>query len=562
MDSTDASHVDASDVPGAAPLTAQDIEDHDAAVAATFARDATSAGICVADGFGVRVVVDKGALVVEDGLGEKRRSRRYQRATHGLRRLVVLNAYGGSVSWDALRWCKALGVGVVVLGPDGAPNLASTPRVTDDARLRRAQALALYGPVGLGIARYLLGAKVAGQAQLVLARFSRDADSPFVLDTGEGAEERSGTIAQLAEAIKGAESVEEARQLEATAAALYFTAWAGRNGTSPLFATKDRSRVPRHWSSFEGRRSVLGLGNANRKAERPVNALLNYVFALIEAEAVLACAAIGLDPGLGIVHNDAKGRQSFALDIIEPVRPEAEAFVLDLLGSRTFRKSEFAETEEGHVRLRAPLTHELAETLPRWARSLAPVAERVAHMLGGAMVGKYEAVTPLTSTKLKSAIVIGQARKARARETSTTGAAAKQRPPKTTALPPGACLDCGAPVATRRSVLCPACQDRAGYTPTMLKNRALAISARKRALKEREVVFGTDVDPAFYRQHIWPRLEGVKLAAMVEATGYSTAHCSALRAGKWTPNVSTWPALARLVGSTITPGGEAVRAVL
>ena len=38
--------------PGCA-VTAQDIDDHEAAVAATFARDATSAGICVADGFGM-----------------------------------------------------------------------------------------------------------------------------------------------------------------------------------------------------------------------------------------------------------------------------------------------------------------------------------------------------------------------------------------------------------------------------------------------------------------------------------------------------------------------------
>jgi hypothetical protein len=29
--------------------------------------------------------------------------------------------------------------------------------------------------------------------------------------------------------------------------------------------------------------------SSNRKAERPVNALLNYVFALLEAEAIVAC---------------------------------------------------------------------------------------------------------------------------------------------------------------------------------------------------------------------------------------------------------------------------------
>ena len=40
----------------------------------------------------------------------------------------------------------------------------------------------------------------------------------------------------------------------------------------------------------------------------------------------------------------------------------------------------------------------------------------------------------------------------------------------------------------------------------------------------------------------------MKLADIMEATGYSKGHCSTIRAGTWTPHVSTWPALARLVG--------------
>jgi hypothetical protein len=178
-----------------------------------------------------------------------------------------------------------------------------------------------------------------------------------------------------------------------------------------------------------------------------VNALLNYVFALLEAEAILACQAVGLDPGLGIVHNDAKGRQSMALDILEPVRPEAEAFVLDLLEGRTFRKVEFSETEDGHVRLRAPLTHELAETMPHWARSLAPVAEKVANMLGQAMEGKYTPVTPLTSAKLRSAQAIVKTRKIEAMGRVTRDQA-KQRPAAPVALPLYSCPKCGVPSPT------------------------------------------------------------------------------------------------------------------
>jgi hypothetical protein len=55
--------------------------------------------------------------------------------------------------------------------------------------------------------------------------------------------------------------------------------------------------------------------------------------------------------GLGIVHNDARGRQSMALDLVEPVRPEV---VLDMIERRTFRKVEFVETADAHLWLRAP----------------------------------------------------------------------------------------------------------------------------------------------------------------------------------------------------------------
>jgi CRISPR/Cas system-associated endonuclease Cas1 len=278
-----------------AAVSAEDVAERVALIEATYRRPDV-AGVCVADGFGVKVTVERGGLVVHDGIGSHRRTRRYDRATHGLRRLVLLQP-DGYVTFEALRWCSAISIAVVVLGPDG-PVLQSTPRVTDDARLRRAQALAPGQPVGLGIARYLLGAKLGGQVGTLKACF--------------GDLSAAGSIEALAEALHGAGTAEECRQLEASAANLYFGAWAGHPAASPAFAATDRPRVPAHWHLFETRRSVLASANANRKAERPVNALLNYAFALLEAEAVIACQAVGVDPGLGIVHNDAKGRQSMA----------------------------------------------------------------------------------------------------------------------------------------------------------------------------------------------------------------------------------------------------------
>jgi hypothetical protein len=80
------------------------------------------------------------------------------------------------------------------------------------------------------------------------------------------------------------------------------------------------------------------------------------------------------------------------------------------------------------------------------------------------------------------------------------------------------------------------------------QTRGRAIAARKRALKERVTAFGVDVDPTIYHEHIWPKLAAVKLAAIMEVTGYSKGYCSTIRAGTWTPHISTWPALGQMVG--------------
>jgi hypothetical protein len=254
-----------------------------------------------------------------------------------------------------------------------------------------------------------------------------------------------------------------------------------------------------------------------------VNALLNYVYALVEAEAILACQAVGLDPGLGLVHADTRGRQSLALDVMEPVRPEVDDFVLGLLESRTFRKVEFVETSDGHVRLRSPLTHELVETMPRWAQSLAPVAEHVVHVFGRAMAGKYQPATPLTRSRTRAAQAVVKARKASA-VTAATSTASRQRPAaELSRLPLWTCPDCGGPVASHRRVRCDASiAADPGQTPEIRGRRGAAIAARKRALAEWDQANpGTVQDPEWFRRDILPRLATVKLSEIVEATGMS-----------------------------------------
>jgi CRISPR associated protein Cas1 len=102
----------------------------------------------------------------------------------------------------------------------------------------------------------------------------------------------------------------------------------------------------------------------------------------------LALLAHGLDPALGVLHADQRNRDSFALDAMEPVRPDVDAFLLDLLEDRAFTARDFGELPNGICRIAAPLTHELALTLPHWRECLRPVAAKLAQTFRDALAGK------------------------------------------------------------------------------------------------------------------------------------------------------------------------------
>jgi hypothetical protein len=216
---------------------------------------------------------------------------------------------------------------------------------------------------------------------------------------------------------------------------------------------------------------------------------------------------------------------------------------------RTFRKAEFTETSDGHVRLLAPLTHELAETMPRWAKSLGPIAEHVAHVFGKAMAGTYSAATPLTRSRTRTAQAVVQARKTSA-QSAATSSTSLQKPTGTNALPLWTCPECGGAVTNPRHVRCDSCIAADPAQASEIRGRrGAAIAARKRALSGWDKANpGVVYDPEMFRREILPRLASVKLMDIAEAAGCSKASASDIRRGKWAPHVSTWVALAALAG--------------
>jgi CRISPR-associated endonuclease Cas1 len=229
--------------------------------------------------------------------------------------------------------------------------------------LRRAQACAHQSDVALSLARELIDRKLAGQE--IVAREK--------LCDPETAE----AIANRRKELHAATTTDEIRVCEARAGAAY---WVGWRGVRMQFPKKDQRRVPDHWLSF-GSRTSPHSGFSPRVAVNPMNAILNYTYAILEAETSLAIAAMGLDPGMGLLHVDNDRRDSLACDLMEVVRPEVDAFLFDWVSRTPFRRDWFFEERNGNCRLMAEFTVTLSETAARWRRAIAPTVEWFARAL-------------------------------------------------------------------------------------------------------------------------------------------------------------------------------------
>lgn len=506
-----------------------------------FDQPGTPKGVCVADGHGIKIRVDRRHLVVEDGIGRSRRERRFHKANSGLRRVVILGTTG-YVSLEAVRWLADAKIPMIQIDPEGRLLTASQPMGSDRAALRRAQALALTNETGLRVVRYLLDRKLEGQAHI--------------------AAQLGGSRGEIDEAnrqLEQADSLNELMWLEAQAANHYWHAWAD---VESRFITRDQSKVPDHWRTFGKRASRFG-GSGSHNAANPSNAILNYLYALLEAEAVIASQTVGLDPGVGILHVDKRARDSFALDLMEPVRPLVDQWTLRFLIKHRFKASDFVDTRRGTCRLTPTITHWLAETTREWATAVGPHAEEVAKLLASTPDIRVDRIpTPLTGSNR----TLGNPHNRSKTETALSAA-------------PQHCHTCGGSVETRRTQ-CETCLPEvqatqieevttrahqklqqlreAGTDPAhggnAAKKRGRANSQHQQAIQEWNTQ-NENAPKTRFAEQILPLLQEVPLSEMVAATGLSKGYCSFIKRGLKTPHQRHWTALqdlSRVSGSDDT----------
>jgi CRISPR-associated endonuclease Cas1 len=445
-----------------------------------------------------------------------------------LKRLVLIGS-DGFITLEALHWLSAQDVAFSMLGRDGKVICVTGPVRPSDARLRRAQALAQASGVALRIARELISQKLAGQERIALDKLHNSSAAQEVADCRLG----------LAEA----ESIDTVRSLESQGAAAYWAAW---RDVQITFPKNDLPRVPDHWRTFGTRKSVLS--GSPRLATNPANAMLNYLYAVLESEARLAASALGLDPGLGFIHVDAPAREGLACDLMETVRPKVDAFVLDWITRSPLKRQWFFEQRDGNCRLMASLAVRLSETAPIWGRAVAPFAEWVTQSL-------WSSTRKPVRSHLSVPTRLTQRRRSEGKGKEFVLDAMPMPEPEPI------CHTCGA--VTRGGAHCPKCGrevSRQKLSKLAKTGRIVALSQKSRKKhsetqrrhRAAQRAWLSAPKPAWlnektYLQDIQPNLASVTISRISSALGVSESYAADIRAGRHRPHPRHWMALAELV---------------
>jgi hypothetical protein len=249
-----------------------------------------------------------------------------------------------------------------------------------------------------------------------------------------------------------------------------------------------------------------------------------------------------------VLHFDAPNRDNLALDLLEPVRPQVDAYLLDWITRQPLRREWFFEQRDGNCRLMATLAVRLAETASTWGRAVAPVAEWVAQAFSSSQSRsadrKHFVPTPLTQRRRSE----GRGKKYTARANSVP-------------RPVRVCEVCGTEGVQNR--YCPSCAvevSRENMAQVALIGHALPRTKRvkdriSQTLSDHAVAnswwspssLPTWLDEDFYLQKIQPRLGAIKVREISDAMHVSKPYAALIRVGRRRPHPRHWLALASLV---------------
>ena len=296
-------------------------------------------------GHGMCLRVDHGALVVRNGFTHYPQVAEEHRFFRGDRnlpsRIIVLDG-SGSLSFDVLSWLSEQSVPLIRIDWRGEVVTALGSGHSVDQRRVAAQLDARRNGRALPFAISLIREKILNSIETLRGAL------PHSLT-------REVTIAKLHQSARGLakrppHSIRELLGVEGRAAFTYLNSW---QSLPFRWEGTGRHPIPDEWYQIGQRQSFVGKKPRNNNASHPVNAILNYAYAVLESQVRIQIVAAGYDPTIGLLHSGrmGRGRHDFVLDLMEPLRPLIDRQVLQFVQAHTFRAADFTIRSDGVCRL-------------------------------------------------------------------------------------------------------------------------------------------------------------------------------------------------------------------
>ena len=298
-------------------------------------------------GYGLSIRVDKGRLVIKDGLTHfpsKPAETIFFKGSLDLPPRIVIVDGKGNISLDALDWLQEQSIDLIRLRFDGrvqfvvsANGYAADPKKVEWQRKTRASE-----PARVKYAVPLIQQKIRGTLYNLENLLPESRSREKAIETAKGA------LAELKRSLP--DTIAKLHAIEGTVAQGYFFAW---RALDIKWKETKRYPIPDEWKRYFSRSSLKWRENhvRNRDATHPINAMLNYAYALLESEVRIKAIAVGYDPSVGIMHDRLSAdRHSFVFDQMEPMRPIADRSILELIRTKTFSGADFDLQTDGVVR--------------------------------------------------------------------------------------------------------------------------------------------------------------------------------------------------------------------
>jgi len=304
-------------------------------------------------GHGVSLRVDAGTLLVRNGFThypQKQETYRFFKGDADLPPRIIMLDGSGNITFGVLTWLKEQYVPLVkidwtgnaVTVVSGDSFAANRDRVAWQAETRSNRRKRME------FCNALIAKKIEGCVETLETSLRRS-------EVWDKAMRRArDDLVRLAN--NPPQTVDALRLLEAQSAVAYFRAW---HTTSLLWRASARHPIPDEWRTVAPRYTRV-YASGSRNASHPVNAILNYAYAVLQSQVQIRLVSEGYDPMLGIMHYDRDGAPAFVFDMMEPERPKVDGAVLSFLKSEALHPADFTIREDGVVRLNPELARRVA----------------------------------------------------------------------------------------------------------------------------------------------------------------------------------------------------------